>query len=307
MRQTKTTTQVARDDKYLKFLMALYLKISKGYTRISISALCVEHKVDSVVVQAVLDLGWVNKMANTMQYYWRGPIPIEAMAEQVQSKITAIKNTKTVNERFKSTPLSATGKPLIPVVKSTEPQKVLKGAIPRYLAFLEALYFLTAEGKTDITISKITAEHKVGSSIPGALIKLNIISKEKDETYKGQGRKVLWSWIGGIPDATMAELVLKTNNAEIVSQSANAKNKVIKIAPGIPERFHHILKKDPSVPEIKVAIIPTPPVVIPAKEWNVKVTPSLSDKEKALKREIALKLLDLGEFERANKMLDELL
>jgi hypothetical protein len=301
MKPNKTINQVARDKKYFNFLLKVYLETHKGYTRISISALCTTHKVDSVVVQAMQDLGWIAKMPNQMNYYWRGPSPIESMAEQVQDKIGKIKVVKSVNARNLLAPISPTGKPLIPIIKPTELLKVLQGAPERYLRFLEALYLKTSDTPKEFGMSAMVREYKVGSSVPGSLVKMGLIEKKG-----GKGAHSIWKWNGAVPEMVMALQVLQAVNTYVLQYVNKKKNAdSTKISPAIPQRFHEQLKATlkKEVEVLPEAMVIAKEIFPEAKHTTVVIN---TTPQKDIKYKLAMKLIDLGEFERAEKLLNEL-
>lgn len=295
MATNKTAKQIERDTKYLKFLMDVYVKTSQAYTRISISNLCIQHKVDTVVATALMEIGWLAKMKGTPSYYWRGPVPNEDMAEQIQIKISRVKQVRIVNMKSTEAPLSPSGKKLIPILRplTSATRTVKAGASERYLKLLEHLYLTLGDKQTIININETLSTFRVSKVVPKILRQLDVLEK---------GPKQHYQYIGVMPTQEFADHVLRQVNLSVNgNKEAAAKGEP---KGWIPERFKHLVEPKTEIKkEVKVKVEEQPahnnfkPVdVVPVQR---------SDKD--IKKSIALKLLKLGELEEADKLLTEIL
>lgn len=313
---------VLRDKKYLQFLMDVYLQTCKGYTKPSLSQIIINHKVDRASVLALVTSGLLTK-TNENLYFWKGSAPTHDTSEKFQEKVFKVKATAATNLRLKLIPVNKKGKALVPIIKKTPTGKkrIKSGAPQRYLNLLNYLFInLRTPGKLDL--HKVQRNFQVSQGACYEVRKMGLLTN-KDSTGN-----ILW--IGETPTILMATTILKRVN-ERVRESTQVKGTKLTTPEtednGIPERFRHLLEKVPELPtklfhesqKSRFVKMPTPfpntPIVIAKKEEtihtfmrDVVLPKALIDlKEKNLKKSIAFKLIALGEFERADKLLEEIL
>lgn len=351
MNKNTTKVQFEKDAKYLKFLADLYVKASKGFVKVSVSQLAKDHKVDSVAVQALSDLGWMSKMTTGM-VYWRAAFPNDDMAQQIREKIKRIKQAKKTSTLLTKPPLSPTGKRLIPIIKTSNettknvavrtgaeeptsiapslagiperfhhllkpdettkpvikiamevvskdvssPRVVRSGEVvssssttQRYYNFINELYLTLQKGEAFHMASLVT-KNKLNNCCTTILQELKVLKK----VGYGSG----WTW----SNKTITPTIQLADEVRVLSNRySNSRRK------------KEVRKSKPLVTKDKV-VTETVEVIIPKQVAKTKNHPTgnLAPAPKAnsqtdLKKSIALKLIELGELEKANELLNQII
>ncbi len=324
MNRKKTANQVELDTKYLRFLADVFTKTSKAYTKISIAALCDVHKVDGVATAALLELGWLSKMKDTPNYYWRGPFPNDEMAEQIRAKILRIKQLRALNLKNLKTPTNSNGKKLIPIEKTTSPLHIRYGAQERYMKLLQELYVTFGVQPTQKSMTEILTRHHVSKGVSAVLKDMGVLVKTKEGLkYNGPGVVHL---------AFVDEVILAVNKT--MKTKPKGEVKVEGSKGWIPERFKHLVEtkiekpvthevvqaamnavsKSVRVPKVvRDGTVKKPTLAAHLRECNEKNKKEECElklevkSDKDLKKSIALKLIQLGELEKADELLSQII
>lgn len=264
----KLKNEVNIAEKYLKFLMETYVMLSSGYTTYRIGAMLKKHSVDKHTFSGLVSIGWVTKLAtkNGTKCFWRGPVPTLDNVDEVKQAIAKYKHRSRIKL---TTPVSITGKKLIPIVNTVEEIKrtpiVKTDATQRYYTFLQDLKSLTQKA-SHVNITNLVKKHRVGKGSFGTMIDLGYLIKTSSLNSKSN---YTWNY-GEVTNELAQELLTQTT-----------------------------LKLRTSKNTIK-------PLINIKKSKTLKPN-SLVKESKELNKEFAMKLFKLGYLKEANDVLDSLI
>lgn len=266
-------------EKYLKFLMATYVALSGGYTSFKIGVMLGQHKVDKHTFSGLILLGWVVRLSTEsgVKYYWRGPVPTLDNVDEVKKAISKYKNKTSTVE---TTPVSKSGKPLIPIVKETKEVKTrvkVSSSLERYCAFLKELKLMTKD-YSQVDVGGLTMVHQIGKGAFTSVVRLGLLIKDKSPSRKAVFYK--WNPVYNEVDYELAQKVL-TDTTLAVKKSILAKKGITSDNSG------------------KVTSVQ------PVKETAADTKSPTENKN--LNKDFAMKLFTLGYVEDANKVLDSLI
>lgn len=267
-------------EKYHKFLTELYLVCSSAYVPLDTLQLIKKYKISKPAFDAALTLGFLKSTGKTRSaiYHWPGTMPTEEMAEnlilRMREIIRASKQGRKVNKQLPDN--------LIPIEKKASHSQIShnlsfntdrdlrkKKTAENYLVAMKAIWGMTKNGPVQFIMADLLSQYKVSKGIPSALKLSGLLVKNKGGSYQ---------WIGSEPTLEHAIEVLKKVTESC--QNSGMKNETIERTP---------------------IVLHSPQIIPIVKET---VTPIDANKEE-LKKQLAAKLVDIGDYERALKVLSE--
>lgn len=274
--QDKLKKDTASAEKYLKFLMATYVTLSSGYTTFRIGFMLKQHSIDKYTFSALTSLGWVSKISTEtgVRYFWRGPIPTLDNVDEVKKAISKCKNKTPIKI---TSPISASGKALIPIVKpKMSSKKKSTPSLQRYFDFLTELK-LSTSNFSKIDVNGLVMVHQIAKGAFYSAVNLGIVLKEKSKNSK----TVLFKWNSGEVTFELAQKVLSHASLQVKKSTLSKKqdNKEVNTEPIV------------SIPIVQTI---TGEVRLPIENKN-------------LNKDFAMKLFKLGYVEEANQVLDTLI
>lgn len=269
-----------RDERYLHFLMELYMLASKSYVRLNLSDLLKKHSINSMALPILISKGWVKTAGPAVQrlyhYSPNAPIPTIEIAEDLCDEIMErVSINKATKKQMKNKPIEIkiNERKFIPIA----PSKVqIEGVSQNKFEHLrEALNELPSaiERNPSLSLSAWFIERNLPGNLGRTLI--------EEEWLKKHGNTRWATYVWNRRDIATLKEVIAIH--DIHNDYRQGKNKVAK------------QKKEEAIPRPIKQLVVDSPVAKPVEASSVE-----------LKLEIAKRLYRLGDLSTANEILKEL-